>query len=222
MTGALDGLRVVELASGITGPYAGKLLVDLGAEVTKIEPPRGDSLRRWGPFPDGVADPDRSGLFEYLNAGKRGATLDLGCEGELAEARRLVGVADLLIECGSGVSQLDVGKPGLVVVRISNFGQHGPLRNREATPLTMQAASGWISRRDPRRPPVQAGARISEYVAGAYAALGALTALRCRPESSTESIEVDVSILEALLSTLPYPMLAAAKMRSAVRAPRAA
>jgi len=214
VSGALDGLRVVELASGITGPYATKLLVDLGAEVTKIEPPQGDSLREWGPFPGGVKDRDRSGLFEYLNAGKRGATLDLSCEGELAEARRLVGAADLLIECGSGVSQLDVGQPGLVVVRISNFGQQGPLRNRQATPLTMQAASGWISKRDPCRPPVQAGARISEYVAGAYAALGALTALRCRSESPTESIQVDVSILEALLSTLPYPMLAVQKMRT--------
>ncbi len=68
-------------------------------------------------------------------------------------------------------------RPGLVVVRISDFGQHGPLRDRDATPLTVQAASGWVNNRDPDRPPVQAGARISEYVAGGYAALGALTAL---------------------------------------------
>jgi crotonobetainyl-CoA:carnitine CoA-transferase CaiB-like acyl-CoA transferase len=211
VTGALDGLRVVELASGITGPYAGKLLVDLGAEVVKIEPPQGDSLRRWGPFPDKVVDLERSGLFEYLNAGKRGLTLDLAREDDRAEAKRLVDAAHLLIECGSGVAELE--HAGLVVARISNFGRHGPMRHREATPLTVQAAAGWISNRDPRRPPVQAGARISEYVAGAYAALGALTALRCRSESSTESIEVDVSIMEALLSTLPYPMLAVQKMR---------
>jgi crotonobetainyl-CoA:carnitine CoA-transferase CaiB-like acyl-CoA transferase len=212
VTGALDGLRVVELASGITGPFAGKLLLDLGAEVVKIEPPEGDSLRRWGPFPDKVVDLERSGLFEYLNAGKRGLTLDLTREEDRAEAQRLVGTAHLLIECGSGVAKVE--HPGLVVARISNFGRHGPMRNREATPLTMQAAGGWISNRDPRRPPVQAGARISEYVAGAYAALGALTALRCRCESSTEPIEVDVSVMEALMSTLPYPMLAVEKMRN--------
>jgi crotonobetainyl-CoA:carnitine CoA-transferase CaiB-like acyl-CoA transferase len=212
VTGALDGLRVVELAGGITGPYAGKLLVDLGAEVIKIEPPQGDSLRRWGPFPNRVVDLERSGLFEYLNAGKRGLTLDLAREDDRAEVRRLVGTADAVIECDSGVTELD--QPGLVVVRISNFGRHGPMCDRDATPLTMQAAAGWISNRDPGRPPVQAGARISEYVAGAYAALGALTALRCRSESSTDPIEVDVSVLEALLSTLPYPMLAAAKMRT--------
>ena len=77
MTAALEGLRVVEIAGDIAGPYCTKLLVDLGAEVTKIEPPSGDPMRGWGPFPGGVPDPNRSGLFEYLNAGKRGATIDL-------------------------------------------------------------------------------------------------------------------------------------------------
>jgi crotonobetainyl-CoA:carnitine CoA-transferase CaiB-like acyl-CoA transferase len=76
----------------------------------------------------------------------------------------------------------------------------------------MQALSGWISARDPDRPPVQAGARISEYVAGAYAALGALTALRIAPVGQVT--EVDVSVLEALLSTLPYPMLMSERMRA--------
>ncbi len=76
MTGPLAGIHIVELAHEIAGPYAAKLFVDLGAEVTKIEPPAGDPLRRWGPFPGGVPDRERCGLFEYLNAGKRGATLD--------------------------------------------------------------------------------------------------------------------------------------------------
>ena len=77
----------------------------------------------------------------------------------------------------------------------------------KATPLTMQAASGWISARDPERPPVQVGARIAEYVAGAYGALGALTALRLPPGGEVR--QVDVSQFEALISTLPYPMLMA-------------
>ena len=99
-------------------------------------------------------------------------------------------------------------------MRISDFGQHGPLRDRAATPLTVQAASGWVNTRDPDRPPVQAGARIAEYVAGGYGALGALTALRAAARNATVSVEVDVSVLESLLSTLPYPMLMAEKMRS--------
>ncbi len=205
MTGALDGLRVVEIADEISGPYCGKLLGDLGADVTKIESPQRDSLRRYGPFPGGEPDPDRAGLFEYLNAGKHRVLLD-----DEAAARRLIADADVLIAAGTAaLPQLD---PGLVVVHISNFGQHSPFHDRAATPLTMQAASGWISVRDPDRPPVQAGARIAEYVAGAYAALGALTALRIAPADRVT--EVDVSVLEALLSTLPYPMMQAERLRA--------
>jgi crotonobetainyl-CoA:carnitine CoA-transferase CaiB-like acyl-CoA transferase len=222
VTAALAGLRVVEIASDIAGPYCTKLLVDLGAEVTKIEPPSGDPMRGWGPFPGGVPDPNRSGLFEYLNAGKHGATLDLAHDSDVSCARRLIADAHMLVEAvppgtldrwGLDVHALEVLRPGLVVVRISDFGQRGPLRARVATPLTMQAASGWITKRDPDRPPVQAGARISEYVAGAYGALGALTALRIR-SADPGVVEVDVSVLESLLSTLPYPMLMAERMRN--------
>lgn len=136
-------------------------------------------------------------------------------------AGQLIGQADVLVEAlppgaldgaGLGVDTLQRLNARLVVVRISNWGQQGPSRDRQATPLTMQAASGWITSRDPDRPPVQAGARISEYVAGAYAALGALTALRI--SSTDRVIEVDVSALESLLSTLPYPMLMAERMRT--------
>jgi crotonobetainyl-CoA:carnitine CoA-transferase CaiB-like acyl-CoA transferase len=224
MTGALAGLRVVEIAHDIAGPYCTKLLVDLGADVYKIEPPGGDPLRRWGPFPDGVPNPERSGLFEYINAGKRGVSLDLANQADGDVARELIGAADILVE-NLGPGTLDRSEwgldrdglsrlnPGLVVVRISDFGQDGPLRDRETTPLTMQAAAGWVSLRDQDRPPVQAGARISEFVAGAYAALGGLTALRVAAANPGELIEVDVSTFESLVSTLPYPMLMAERMK---------
>ena len=221
MTGPLDGFRVIEIADEISGPYCGKLFVDLGADVIKIEGPEGDSLRRWGPFPGGEPHPDHCGLFEYLNTGKDGAVLDLMRETDADVARRLIGDADVLIDAlapgtldksGLGVDALQNINPGLVVVHISNFGQHGPFRDRAETPLTIQAASGWIMTRDPDRPPVQAGARIAEYVAGGYAALGALTALRIA--SKGRVTEVDVSVFEALLSTLPYPMLLAEKVRT--------
>jgi crotonobetainyl-CoA:carnitine CoA-transferase CaiB-like acyl-CoA transferase len=214
VTGPLAGLHVVEIATEISGPYAAKLLVDLGADVVKIEPPTGDPLRHWGPFPDGVPDPQRCGLFEYLNAGKRCA--------DLADARELIAHAHLLVEnfapgtlegWGFDVDSLTKLNPNLVLLRISHFGQSGPWRHRQATSLTLQAASGWISARDPDRPPVQVGARIAEYVAGAYGALGALTALRLAGRRG-EVRQVDVSELESLLSTLPYPMLMAQRMRS--------
>jgi crotonobetainyl-CoA:carnitine CoA-transferase CaiB-like acyl-CoA transferase len=221
VTPALAGLRVVEIAGDITGPYCTKLLADLGAEVTKIEPPSGDPMREWGPFPSGMPDPNRSGLFEYLNAGKYSTTVDLAADA--TAAGRLIADAHVLVEAlgpgtldrlGLGARVLEALRPGLVVVRISDFGHFGPLRDRVATPLTMQAASGWINTRDLDRPPVQAGARISEYVAAGYGALGALTALRTLSSNASHLVEVDVSVLESLLSTLPYPMLMAEKMRS--------
>lgn len=212
MSGPLTGLHVVELATGISGPYAAKLFVDLGAEVIKIEPPEGDPLRRWGPFRGGESE--RGGLFEYLNAGKRCATLDLAAPDGQAAARELIAGAHVLIENlppgalqASGLTPATSSK--VLQVSISHFGQTGPWRDRAATPLTMQAVSGWISARDPQRPPVQAGARISEYIAGAYATLGALTALRL---GGTGRL-VDVSEFESLLSTLPYPMLMSERMR---------
>ncbi len=220
MTGPLTGLHVVEIANEISGPYATKLFVDLGAEVIKIEPPAGDPLRRWGPFPGGIANPERSGLFEYLNAGKRGATLDLTRSDDVAAARELIAQAHLVVEgfapgtlegWGLGVGSLQQVNPNLVLLRISAFGQCGPLSGRTTTPLTMQAASGWISARDPERPPVQVGARIAEYVAGAYGALGALTALLLPPGGEVR--QVDVSQFEALIATLPYPMLMAERMQ---------
>ncbi|MGD1279946.1 CaiB/BaiF CoA transferase family protein [Mycobacterium seoulense] len=220
MTGPLAGLHVVEIANEISGSYAAKLFVDLGAEVTKIEPPAGDALRRWGPFPGGVPDPQRSGLFAYLNAGKRCVTVNLTQQAGLTEARELIAAAHVLIEdfvpgtldrWALGPDDLGRLNPNLVLIRISGFGQRGPWRHRPVTPLTAQAASGWISARDPDRPPVQVGARISEYVAGGYAALGALTALRMPPTGRVR--EVDVSQVEALLSTLPYPMLMARRMQ---------
>lgn len=224
MNRPLAGLRVVELATEIAGPYSTKLLVDLGADVCKIEPTSGDPLRRWGPFPSDRPDAARSGLFEYLNAGKRGTALDLGQPSDIATVQELISRADLFVEdlppgaaersgCGLDRESLSLLNPGLVVVRISNFGQDGPLRDQEMTSLTLQAASGWVNVREQGRPPVQAGARIPEYIAGAYAALGGLTALRTAGAASGV-VEVDVSMFESLLSTLPYPMLMAARLKS--------
>ena len=175
-------------------------------------------MRRWGPFPGGIPT-DESGLFEYLNAGKRGAT-NRSRRRRAHRCRRLISKAHVLVDglppgaldqVGLDKDSLESLNPGLVVVRISDFGHTGPLRDRDATPLTVQAASGWVNNRDPGRAPVQAGARISEYVAGGYGALAGLTASRT---TSDRFIEVDVSVFESLLSTLPYPMLMAEKMRS--------
>ncbi len=127
----LNGLRVIEIANEISGPYCGKLFVDLGAHVIKIEGPGRDSLRQWGPFPRGEPDPDRCGLFTYLNTGKRGTVLDLTRDTDTGAARELIGGADVLIDglapgtldkAGLGMAVLQTLNPRLVVARISNFG----------------------------------------------------------------------------------------------------
>lgn len=214
MSAPLAGLRVVELGTEIAAPYCTKLLVDLGADVCKIESPSGDPLRNWG---------SSGGLFEYLNAGKRGLTVDLTSDPSVL--RDVLTRADVLVEnlppgtpdrweWGLDRDSLQAVNPDLVAVRISDYGQDGPRFDRPSTALTLQAASGWVSTREPGRPPVQAGARIPEYIAGGYAALGALTALRIAGAGADRVVEVDVSAFECLLSTLPYPMLMAARLKS--------
>jgi crotonobetainyl-CoA:carnitine CoA-transferase CaiB-like acyl-CoA transferase len=211
VTGPLDGLRVVELGTEIAAPYCAKLLVDLGADVCKVEAPGGDPLRTWG----------SGGLFAYLNAGKRGLTVDLARDA--GTLRELISGADLVVEnlpagstkrfdWGLDRDTLERDSPDLVVVRISDYGQEGPRRDHPTSPLTIQAASGWVNTRELGRPPVQAGVRIPEYITGGYAALAALTALRLGGADGL--VEVDVSAFEALLCTLPYPMLLAERLKS--------
>ncbi|MGV0790712.1 CaiB/BaiF CoA transferase family protein [Mycolicibacterium sp. XJ1819] len=222
MSEALSGLRVVELGSEIAAPYCTKLLCDLGADVCKIESPQGDPLRSWGPFRDHAHQ--HGGLFEYLNAGKQGLTVDLGTTSGLARAHEVIAQADVLVEdlpAGS-VDRFEWGldhealqqiNPDLVVVKVSDYGQEGPRRAHPSTPLTLQAASGWVNTREFGRPPVQAGGRIPEYIVGGYAALAALTALRVADAQQGRVVEADVSAFESLLSTLPYPMLLAARLK---------
>ncbi len=95
---ALADLRVIELATHVAGPFCGKLFATFGADVIKVEPPGGDEARRMGPFRDGVRDPEASGLFLYLNTGKRGITLDARAPGGAEAFRRLLATADVVID----------------------------------------------------------------------------------------------------------------------------
>ena len=214
---ALAGLRVLELGHHIAGPYCTKLLADLGAEVIKLERPgRGDPLRAWGPFPGDRPDPDASALFRYLNTNKRSVACELNETRGQEIARSLASDADLVVEnfrpgtlerWGLGFETLRERNPRLALVRISNFGQTGPYRDREATDLVLQAASGWVANYEaPGRDPVRVGGRMPEYVAGSFAACAALTAAQTA-QTRDEATQVDVSIMECLVGTLSYPML---------------
>jgi crotonobetainyl-CoA:carnitine CoA-transferase CaiB-like acyl-CoA transferase len=201
------GIRVLELGDGLAAGYACKLLVDLGATVTKVEPPRGAPLRRWGPAPSAAAERG-SGLFQYLTAGKRSIVLDTPTAADRGRLSELAAGHDVLIESlGPGrLEELEVSLPP-AVVRISPFGQSGPYRDRAATSAVLQAAGGWTARiGTPEGPPYFVGGHVEEYVAGAYAAAAALTAHR-HAAAIGERVEVDVSIMECIVGTVPYPML---------------
>ena len=196
----LAGLRVLDFSTQIAGPYCSKLLLDAGADVIKVEPPEGDSLRTWSATGADLGGRD-SALFTFLNAGKQSV---VGTSTE-PHVEALVGQADVVIE-GHGlesdngerldVASLRAGHPGLVVVSITPYGLTGPWHERRATEFTLQAECGSIGIRGvPGREPYQAGGRISEWAAGAYGALAALAG-RSGARRGGRGEHVDLSILE--------------------------
>jgi crotonobetainyl-CoA:carnitine CoA-transferase CaiB-like acyl-CoA transferase len=215
---ALGGLRVLELGGEIAAPYATKLLADLGADVVKVEPPTGDPLRQWSPFADDEDDdPARTGLlFEYLNGAKRSVAVDLESSAGRSWLHDTLAGADVVVESlgAGGLERLGVLGPGdrdrpapLALVRISDFGQHGPYVGRPTSGFVVQALGGWVSTHGvPGMSPVQVGARIHEYTAGAYAAAAALTAARAA-RGRREPVVADLSTMECLVGTLAYPNL---------------
>jgi crotonobetainyl-CoA:carnitine CoA-transferase CaiB-like acyl-CoA transferase len=148
----LEGLRVLELGQFLSAPYCGKLLADMGAEVTKIEPPgAGDHARQYGPFLGDDPHRERSGLFLYLNANKRGVTLDLGTPTGQGILRELVSRSDVLVH---NLHPLEMDRlhldyeavsranPSLVMASITPFGVTGPWRNYTAYDINLAAAGG--------------------------------------------------------------------------------
>jgi len=209
----LSGYRVVDLSTWIAGAYATKLLADGGADVVKVEAPEGDPLRRWSasgaPIP---ADGDGA-LFNFLAASKRSVVVDPDADGGLAPLHQLLDGAEVAVwSPGSALSEhpglapdeLRRAHPHLTVVALSSFGLTGPWRDRPATEFTLQAWSGGIiglARGRPDRAPVQVGGQIGEWVAGTFAAVGALASRR---RGGAEGELVDVSMLEALALSLTY------------------
>src|ERR1700722_15273181 len=147
-TGALEGLRVVELGDFIPAAYAGKVLADLGAEVIKVEPPSGDSARQHGPFPEGEPHPEKSGLFLYLNANKLGATLDPATATGKELLAQLLEQSDILLtdlelaeltELELMPDNLAERHPALITIAISTFGHDGPLRDHRGADIVSAA-----------------------------------------------------------------------------------
>jgi crotonobetainyl-CoA:carnitine CoA-transferase CaiB-like acyl-CoA transferase len=194
----LADLRVVEVSDRIAGGYCGKLLVDAGADVVKVEPLTGDPLRRFTATGALLSSGVDSPLFSYLNAGKRSVTTI--SEGILASADIVIVTATrtAAMERGIDPQRLLEIAPQSIVVSVSDFGWTGPWAERPATEFTLQAWSGLTGfRGDPAGPPISIGGELGEYMGGAFAAYGAL-ALHRRVRRGGPGGHLDLSMLEAI------------------------
>lgn len=215
---ALSDLRVVDLSNGIAGAFCSKLFADFGADVIKVEPSSGDPTRSLGPFPGGNSDPEASGMFIYLNANKRGATLDLESERGRSLAADLMAKADVIVESfalgttermGLGYDAIQKTNPAAIMVSITPFGQTGPWCDWQATELVEYAASGLsYVNGSPDREPLKEPGFESSYQAGACGFLGAMTALAHR-DFTGRGQEVEISIQEAAAATFAPQFLGA-------------
>lgn len=186
----LAGLRVVECGEGVGAAFAAKVMADLGAAVIKVEPPQGDITRRRGPFPGHRPDPEKSGLFIYLNGGKLGVTLDLEAAADRATLSRLLDDADLLIHnlpvparpaAGLDRERLRANFPRLVTGAISPFGDSGPYRDWKGYELNLVNAGGWAflspgSSIYPELPPLKIFGSQADFQAGLHACFATLAA----------------------------------------------
>jgi crotonobetainyl-CoA:carnitine CoA-transferase CaiB-like acyl-CoA transferase len=214
--GALDGVRVLDLGHGVAGPFAARLLGDLGADVIKVEKPgAGDCARTLPPMVAGPRGEQESLIFEYLNWNKRGLAIDLRSPGAIETMESVIRDVDIVIDSfrpgvlddwGLGYAQMHRWNPAVVVTSISNFGKTGALVDWEATDLIFYAMSGMMSISGKRHPyaPLKHGLRQSLYCAGLSAAYTSLAAYLMARDTG-EGEHIDLSIREVMCSTLTGP-----------------
>jgi crotonobetainyl-CoA:carnitine CoA-transferase CaiB-like acyl-CoA transferase len=203
----LEGVRVLELGHLVSAAYAAKLMADLGADVVKLEEPGGDRARTRGPFPGDVGDPEKSGLFLYLNTNKRSITLDLRDAHERRRLEPLIESADLLVHNfpppdmrarGLDYETLRALNPRLVMCSITPFGLTGPYRDYRAEEITVAHGGGWAwlapgASEHPELPPLKAFGQQADYQAGLCAAVASLGAhFRALATGAGEHVDVSV------------------------------
>ena len=219
----LQGLRVVELGHFVSASYCARLLADAGADVIKVEGPEGDEARRRGPFPDDLPDPNRSGLFLYLNANKQGITLDLRSSLGKKLFVDLLKDADVLVEnnppremdeLGLDFHSLHKEHPHLVVTSVTPFGQTGPYRDYLGDDLII-ANMGGLAYATPgipdqvgdpdQEPPLRPATYVADFTAGIAASVATMLAVLSRQWDGLGR-HVDVSEQEAVASTLTWDL----------------
>lgn len=207
----LAGLKVVELARILAGPWAGQTLADLGAEVIKVEAPEGDDTRRWGP-PFVEREGDRSAAyFHAANRGKKSVIADFSTPEGQALVRELVRDADILIEnfkvgglvkYGLDHAPLRALNPRLIYCSITGFGQTGPYAHRAGYDFIIQGMSGLMSVTGaPEGQPQKVGVAVTDIFTGVYAVVGILAALHRRHQTGTGEY-IDMALMDVATSIM--------------------
>ncbi len=210
----LAGIRVVELARVLAGPWCGQLLADLGAEVVKIERPgTGDDTRHWGPpfVTAGDGTPRDAAYYHATNRGKRAVAIDIRTPEGQAEVRALVRDADVVIEnykvgalrrYGLDHAALSGIDPRLVTCSITGFGQTGPYAHRAGYDFIVQGIGGFMSLTgEPDGPPQKAGIAYADIFTGVYATVAILAALRGR-DATGRGAHIDMALLDTQVAVL--------------------
>jgi len=209
----LEGIKVLELARILAGPWVGQTLADLGADVIKVESPGGDDTRTWGPpfVPSDRGEDGDSAYFHCCNRGKRSVVLDFRTEHGREAVRRLARQSDVLIEnfkvgglarYGLDYEQLRRINPGIVYCSITGFGQEGPYADRAGYDFMIQAMGGIMDiTGDPDGEPTKPGVAYADIFTGLYSVIAVQSAL-LRRERTGEGEHVDMALLDSQVAVL--------------------
>ena len=206
----LKGLRVIELARILAGPWAGQTLADLGAEVIKVESRIGDDTRTWGPPFVKTGDETNAAYYHSCNRGKQSVSLDFKDDADLQKLKDLIATSDILIEnfkvggldkYGLDYNTLHNDCPSLIYCSITGFGQTGPYAKRAGYDFLMQGMSGLMSiTGEPEGQPQKVGVAVTDIFTGLYAVIAVQAALRSRDTSGVGQ-HIDLSLLDVATAT---------------------
>ncbi|MDB2524823.1 CoA transferase [Amylibacter sp.] len=206
----LKGLRVIELARILAGPWAGQTLADLGAEVIKVESRMGDDTRTWGPPFVKTGDETNAAYYHSCNRGKQSVSLDFKDDADLQKLKDLIATSDILIEnfkvggldkYGLDYNTLHNDCPSLIYCSITGFGQTGPYAKRAGYDFLMQGMSGLMSiTGEPEGQPQKVGVAVTDIFTGLYAVIAVQAALRSRDTTGIGQ-HIDLSLLDVATAT---------------------
>ena len=211
MTAPLAGIKVIELARVLAGPWIGQTLADLGAEITKVESAKGDETRQWGPPFATIEDTDISAYFLATNRGKSSVIADFNNPADLAHIKALIADADIVIEnfkvgglkkFGLDYDSLKQSHPALIYASITGFGQDGPYASKAGYDFLIQGMSGIMDLTgESDGAPQKIGVAYADIFTGLYGVIGIQAALRHRDKTG-EGQHIDLSLFDSMVGVL--------------------